>query len=139
MSPLLYAPPVLLLVADQTLISDALGNTLALFNVDGATFNNARIVNLTSTNIQAESIYDLEGLPVDMNRQPEGSPPPAVQLFIERGLAADPRLGFGAEELNIVQDVVRVMEGLPLGVEIAAAGLRSLTLAQLRDRLLEAP
>jgi hypothetical protein len=44
------------IVANQTAISDTSGNIFALFDSTGAYLNNARIRNLTSSNIQAGSI-----------------------------------------------------------------------------------
>lgn len=57
---------------------------------------------------------------------------PALDLFAQRAVAACPefRLTDGAAEL--AADICRHVEGVPLGVELAAAGLRSRSLAQIR-------
>jgi predicted ATPase/DNA-binding SARP family transcriptional activator len=63
------------------------------------------------------------------------APPAAVELFVERARAVRP--GFAAEEHTrpVINDICRRLDGLPLAVELAAARLRSLTLATLAERL----
>jgi predicted ATPase/DNA-binding XRE family transcriptional regulator len=62
----------------------------------------------------------------------------AVTLFVER--AHDVRADFTltAENAPIVADICRRLDGLPLALELAAARVRGLPLALLRDRLEEA-
>ena len=63
------------------------------------------------------------------------APPAAVELFVDRARAVRP--GFAADERTgpVVNDICRRLDGLPLAVELAAARLRSLTLATLAERL----
>ncbi|MCO5970663.1 BTAD domain-containing putative transcriptional regulator [Actinoallomurus soli] len=59
---------------------------------------------------------------------------PAVRLFVERGTAVRP--GFdAAADLPAVQAICRRLDGMPLAIELAAARLRTMTAAQLADRL----
>ncbi len=59
----------------------------------------------------------------------------AVQLFLVRAKAKAP--GFRPDEADLekVMQVCRRVDGLPLAIELAAARLRVLSLAQLADRL----
>ena len=61
--------------------------------------------------------------------------PAAVELFADRARAVRP--GFSADERTrpVIDDICRRLDGLPLAVELAAARLRSLTLATLAERL----
>jgi predicted ATPase/DNA-binding SARP family transcriptional activator len=61
--------------------------------------------------------------------------PAAVELFVDRARAVRP--GFSADEHTrpVIDDICRRLDGLPLAVELAAARLRSLTLATLAERL----
>ncbi len=61
--------------------------------------------------------------------------PAAVELFVDRARAVRP--GFTADEHTrpVINDICRRLDGLPLAVELAAARLRSLTLATLAERL----
>ncbi len=59
----------------------------------------------------------------------------AVRLFVERAGAILP--GFAVTEANrdAVERVCRQLDGLPLGIELAAVRLRALSVQQLLDRL----
>jgi predicted ATPase/DNA-binding CsgD family transcriptional regulator len=59
----------------------------------------------------------------------------AIQMFSARAFAADP--DFTLTELNmpVVIDICRRLEGIPLGLELAAVRVRTLSLTDLRDRL----
>jgi predicted ATPase len=60
---------------------------------------------------------------------------PAVQLFVER--ATQVRSDFALDTTTAVDvaEIVRAMEGLPLGLELAAANAEVLDAAGIRDRL----
>jgi len=59
----------------------------------------------------------------------------AVQLFVERASAAAPTVDMDEADRAVVARVCRRLDGLPLAIELAAARLRSLSLAQLEARL----
>ena len=78
------------------------------------------------------------GVPGETIRPVEPLPPvPAHRLFAERGAEARP--GFRPEvtgqDAAAVAEICRRLDGLPLAIELAAARLRSLTPAQIADRL----
>src|SRR5207248_2357551 len=59
----------------------------------------------------------------------------AVQLFVDRAIAA--RAGFSLTRLNMesVVEICRTLEGLPLAIELAAARAKTLTPQDIRARL----
>jgi non-specific serine/threonine protein kinase len=59
----------------------------------------------------------------------------AIELFVQRGLAADPDLTFTDEQTPVLIDVCRRLEGIPLAIELAAAQLPALNLETLSRRL----
>ena len=59
---------------------------------------------------------------------------PAVRLFLERAPALEPdRLS--ADEVDVVADICRRLDGLPLAIELGAAQTRSFGVRELADRL----
>ncbi len=66
-----------------------------------------------------------------------GSPSPAIELFVERATAANSDLAFDDEELAAVQRICERLEGLPLGLELAASRVRTLSPTEILARLEE--
>ncbi len=64
---------------------------------------------------------------------------PAVQLFVERAMAARPSFVMSGEHAQAVAEICVKLDGLPLAIELAAARIRALTpqmiLARLNQRL----
>jgi non-specific serine/threonine protein kinase len=61
---------------------------------------------------------------------------PAVALFSERASAILPSFRLNASTAPIVEDICRLLDGLPLAIELAAARVNTLSLSALRDRLM---
>jgi predicted ATPase/DNA-binding SARP family transcriptional activator len=61
--------------------------------------------------------------------------PAAVELFVDRARAVRPGFTADGHTRPVISDICRRLDGLPLAVELAAARLRSLTLATLAERL----
>jgi predicted ATPase/DNA-binding CsgD family transcriptional regulator len=59
----------------------------------------------------------------------------AVSLFVERAVAVLPSFRLDADNQSVVVEICRRLEGLPLGIELAAARLRDLRAEEIRDRL----
>jgi predicted ATPase/DNA-binding SARP family transcriptional activator len=55
----------------------------------------------------------------------------AVELFVERARAARPRFELTPDAAEMVADICRLVDGLPLAIELAAARLNALGLAEL--------
>jgi predicted ATPase/DNA-binding SARP family transcriptional activator len=61
----------------------------------------------------------------------DGTTSPAAQLFLDRARAARPRFELTPEAAEIVGEITRHVDGLPLAIELAAARLNALGLAEL--------
>ena len=61
--------------------------------------------------------------------------PAAVELFADRARAVRPGFTADGHTRPVIDDICGRLDGLPLAVELAAARLRSLTLATLAERL----
>jgi len=75
--------------------------------------------------ITGESLFVVPPLEVD----------PAVRLFADRAAAVSPGFTLDDETRPLVTDIVRRLDGLPLAIELAAARLRTLPLAEISQRL----
>ncbi len=58
-----------------------------------------------------------------------------VQLFVDRATDADPAFALTDENAALVTEVCRQLDGIPLGLELAAVRVRTLTLEELVRRL----
>jgi predicted ATPase len=61
--------------------------------------------------------------------------PAAVELFVDRALAVQPGFSRDGPGGEIIEDICRQLDGLPLAIELAAARLRAFPLATLAERL----
>ncbi|MFD9504957.1 ATP-binding protein [Streptomyces sp. NPDC060035] len=83
------------------------------------------------------------GVPGEAVRPVDPLPPhPAHRLFAERARAVRPDFGLdeetegkAAEDSQVVAEICRRLDGLPLAIELAAARLRLLTPRQIAERL----
>jgi predicted ATPase/DNA-binding XRE family transcriptional regulator len=62
----------------------------------------------------------------------------AVMLFIQRARAVKPSFKAGVDDLPVIAEVCRSIDGLPLAIELAAARVKTLSLAGLAQRLSQA-
>jgi predicted ATPase len=88
--------------------------------------------------IEGEEVWPVPPLslpPVDAVT-PEGMlPSDAVGLFIRRGRAAQPRFALTERNAAAVARLCHRLDGLPLAIELAAARLRALSVAEILERL----
>jgi predicted ATPase/class 3 adenylate cyclase/DNA-binding CsgD family transcriptional regulator len=59
----------------------------------------------------------------------------AVELFADRARLARPDFRVTADNLNVVTEICRRLDGMPLAIELAAARVRALSLPEINDSL----
>ena len=59
----------------------------------------------------------------------------SVRLFLDRAQQVAPEFGIDAGNASVVAEICRRLDGIPLAIELAAALLELLSIAQIRDRL----
>src|SRR5207244_11745893 len=108
--------------------------------VDGAGFLSQiierapQVVLLTASpgrlNVQSEWVFDVEGLGLAENGN--GSAP-AMRLFVERARQVVP--GFALDDASEVLRICRLVDGMPLGIELAASWVSVLSCAEIADEI----
>jgi diguanylate cyclase (GGDEF)-like protein len=89
---------------------------------------------------QSVCVMELGGLqypPHEKVEEPEQFP--AVQLFLGRATRSQPGFQLEAPQLTQLIRICRLVDGLPLGLEVAAAALRDYTLGQIADLMEKSP
>jgi predicted ATPase/DNA-binding CsgD family transcriptional regulator len=81
--------------------------------------------------VASETLTDVAPLAVD-----GGATSDAAQLFVQRARAARPAFGLqDPQTADAVTDICRTLDGLPLGIELAAARMAAMSAVEVRDRL----
>ncbi|MEO8122872.1 MAG: NB-ARC domain-containing protein, partial [Burkholderiales bacterium] len=87
--------------------------------------------------IPGETVYPI--LPLPLPRKGDGVQAllrsPAVQLFVDRAQSHKPSFELNEREAPAVAALVTRLEGIPLALELAAARVRSLSVADINTRL----
>jgi predicted ATPase/DNA-binding CsgD family transcriptional regulator len=88
--------------------------------------------------VAAEVRYRLQPLPVTVaSGGPDQAWPAALTLFADRARQVEPHFSLDAESWQQAAKLVARLDGMPLAIELAAARVDALGLAQLLDRLEE--
>lgn len=84
-------------------------------------------------NLQSEQLFPISGLAFPQEGEPltEVVQFSAVQLFLQRARRARPRFRLTEENRDSVADICRMVNGMPLGIVLAAAWLDTLTPAEI--------
>jgi predicted ATPase/class 3 adenylate cyclase len=110
--------------------------------VDGAGFlsqiiERAPHVELLTTsrerlNVQSEWVFDVEGLGLAENGNGSAS---AVRLFVERATQVVPGFALDDGEYSQALRICRLVDGMPLGIELAASWASVLSSAEIADEI----
>ncbi|SSC25342.1 Transcriptional activator with OmpR/PhoB-type DNA-binding domain and NB-ARC domain [Klenkia terrae] len=85
--------------------------------------------------IPGEALVPVGPLPVPEADDPGAADADVVRLFADRARSADPSFAVTPATLPLLLEVCRRLDGMPLALELAAARLRTLGLAQIAARL----
>lgn len=86
-------------------------------------------------NFAAEEVVQLDGLPTGDAAADGDILLAAEALFVERGQAARADFSVTPEDLPQVRQICRLVDGLPLGIALAAAWVRRRSLAQIIEAI----
>jgi predicted ATPase len=85
--------------------------------------------------VDGEVVLPLNPLGLPTPTGDPGAKSDAVALFLERAAAAAPRFSPTPTSLRVIADICRLLDGVPLAIELAAAQVRSLPPARLLELL----
>ncbi|MFL5803470.1 MAG: tetratricopeptide repeat protein, partial [Roseiflexaceae bacterium] len=95
-------------------------------------------------NLQTEWLFDVGGLAYPPEDQPESATAQrladatsysAVQLFVQRARQVQPELALSESTLTTIVRICQHIAGMPLAIELAAASLRTLPLAEIERQI----
>jgi len=86
-------------------------------------------------NVPTEQLYKLGPLAVPGSEEVAAEHFGALRLFSERAQAIDPHFTLSSSNVELVAEICRELDGLPLAIELAAARVRLLGVAGIRNRL----
>jgi len=85
--------------------------------------------------LQAERVFALDGLPAPPPSVADAEAFAAVQLFLRRTRRVQPDFQPQPAELAAIARICRAVQGLPLGIELAAAWADQLTCAEIAGQI----
>jgi predicted ATPase len=87
-------------------------------------------------NLNAEWVFDVHGLPVPSNSDVEPiETNSAAALFLQRAKQANVNLTTNSANLSAITRICQLVEGLPLGLELAASWTRAASLPEIAQEI----
>ncbi len=84
-------------------------------------------------NVQSEWVFDVEGLELAENGNEGGGG--AMRLFVERALQVEPGFALEAGEREHAHRICALVDGMPLGIELAASWVSVLPCVEIADEI----
>jgi predicted ATPase/DNA-binding SARP family transcriptional activator len=132
---LLGAGPALLVVDNCEHLLDAARDVISRL-LDACPELTVLTTSRESLGLPGESRFRVAPLPLPSGREVDDlARSPAVAVFVDRARRVRPEFEPGVEELRVVGDIVRELDGMPLAIELAAGRLSSIDLADLHTRV----
>jgi tetratricopeptide (TPR) repeat protein len=85
-----------------------------------------------SLGLQGEWVFEVHGLPIPENAITQGT---SVELFLQRAQRADVEFKATTDDYPSILQICRLVDGTPLGLELAAAWVRTLSCAEIADEI----
>ena len=118
------------LIDGSAKLADRLLNTCPRVRILATSQEPLRIDGESLYRVPSLSLASSGGATADEIRECE-----AVQLFIDRAMTSDPAFVLTEANAHHILAVCRRLDGIPLAIELAAARLRSMSLAAIEERL----
>ncbi|NOH02749.1 MAG: tetratricopeptide repeat protein [Chloroflexi bacterium] len=87
-------------------------------------------------NLRAEWVFEVHGLPVpSSNKSNNLESNSAIALFLQRATQVKMSFSLSQEELPSARRICQLVEGLPLGIELAASWVRVMSVDEIADEI----
>ena len=86
-------------------------------------------------NLRGEWVVELDGLPVPGEDEPRLGDFTSVQLFLESAKRLKPQLSLTTENAPTIAEICRLVDGLPLALELAAGWVQMLSPRAIADEI----
>jgi predicted ATPase/class 3 adenylate cyclase len=93
----------------------------------------AILTSRTALKLRAEQEYAVR--PMRIEPDDGDDDPEAVRLFVDRARKVRPDIDLGPDDVGTIRETCRLVDGLPLAIELCAARAGSMPLGLIRDRL----
>jgi predicted ATPase/transcriptional regulator with XRE-family HTH domain len=104
--------------------------------VNGAPGLTVLVTSREPLNLQQEWVFDVHGLPLPTSAEVDAlEESSAAQLFVQRAQQMGADVTATVEEREAVWQICRLVEGLPLGLELAAAWVRTLSCQEIAQEI----
>jgi predicted ATPase/transcriptional regulator with XRE-family HTH domain len=89
-----------------------------------------------SLGLEGEWVFEVHGLPVPENSPTEGfAQDTSIELFLQRARRAHVEFNATAEDVPAILRICRLVDGMPLAIELAAAWVRTLTCIEIAKEI----
>lgn len=96
------------------------------------------ITSRTRLNAPGEHVFDMRGLPVPTGKSPVPAETySAVRLFIDNASRVQHDFAPNADEMQAIVRICQLLDGIPLGIELAAAWVRMLSCREIEAGIAE--
>jgi len=124
---------VLLLVDNlEHLLSDPA--VVDLFNelLGRATQVKLLVTSRETIQLQGEWVFEVQGLPIPEGGGSEGT---SVELFLQRARRANVGFNVSQDDHQVILRICKLVDGMPLGIELAAAWVRTLSCNEIANEI----
>jgi predicted ATPase/transcriptional regulator with XRE-family HTH domain len=90
------------------------------------------ITSRESLGLHGETVYEVQGLPIPQNTDTAGT---SVELFLQRARRAHVSFDATTDDYSAIVRICRLVNGMPLGIELAAAWVRALSCEEIASEI----
>jgi predicted ATPase/transcriptional regulator with XRE-family HTH domain len=83
-------------------------------------------------NLQSEWVFEVQGLPLPENENMQGT---SIELFLQRARRAHVSFNATTNDYPAILHICQLVDGMPLGIELAAAWVRTLTCDEIAHEI----